>query len=197
MPKYAIDEFVASKEKWIIKNLTKSRQQKNMREDFDLNYGDTVYFMSEPYIITGNDELSGLYPFGDNNELYIPSGMAPEQIKHACMKIYRETALDYLVTRTNEFAKLMSAAVCNVKINNAKSRWGSCSADRNISYSWRLIMADEDTVDYVIVHELAHITEMNHSKRFWAIVERFIPDYKKCKKRLKELQAKLTCENWD
>ncbi|MDR2568929.1 MAG: M48 family metallopeptidase, partial [Oscillospiraceae bacterium] len=75
--------------------------------------------------------------------------------------------------------------------------WGSCSAKKSLNFSWRLIMADEDVIDYVVVHELAHLIEMNHSVRFWAVVERVLPDYRERQKWLRELQRKLNVEDWD
>ena len=73
-----------------------------------------------------------------------------------------------------------------ITIASAKTRFGSCSSKGNISYSYRLMMYPEEAIDYVVVHELAHRIEMNHSPRFYAIVERILPDYKKRRKLLKE-----------
>ena len=70
-------------------------------------------------------------------------------------------------------------------ITGAKTRFGSCSSKGNISFSYRLMMYPEPAREYVVVHELAHLVEMNHSKRFYAIVERYLPDYKERKKQLK------------
>jgi len=202
MPRYAIDNFIASKEKWIEKHLGRSGQQLKNRESFSLNYGDTVYLLNTPYIITGDNRTGFLFT---NNIIkqetcppafYIPSDLNPDQIKKACIDVYKKTAAAFLIPRTHELASQMLVTPGIIKITGAKSRWGSCSVDKNISFSWRLLMADEDTVDYVIIHELAHTIEMNHSQRFWEIVEKYCPNYKDSKKRLKVLQNKLANESW-
>ena len=84
-----------------------------------------------------------------------------------------------------------------IKITNARKRWGSCSSDGNINISWRLIMASDTIIDYILVHELSHLVEMNHSARFWSVVESVLPDYKKRRAELRAFQNKLTYENWD
>jgi hypothetical protein len=91
----------------------------------------------------------------------------------------------------------MSVTPIAVKINSAKTRWGSCSNKKSLNFSWRLIMADDDVIDYVVVHELAHLREMNHSPRFWAVVEAVLPDYRERKLKLRALQAKLNREDWE
>jgi len=85
----------------------------------------------------------------------------------------------------------------SLKINSAKTRWGSCSSKANLNFSWMLMMADDEVIDYIVVHELAHLRQMNHSPQFWEIVEKYIPDYKERKKRLKLLQLKLNEEDWE
>ena len=84
-----------------------------------------------------------------------------------------------------------------VKINEAKGRWGSCSSKKSLNFSWRLMMAGESVIDYVVVHELAHLKEMNHSPRFWAEVGRVLPDYPGRRAKLKELQKLLSVEDWE
>jgi hypothetical protein len=61
-------------------------------------------------------------------------------------------------------------------VRDTKSRWGSCSGTGNLSFSWRLILAPEPVIDYVVAHEVAHLAEMNHGPRFWRLVERLVPD---------------------
>ena len=73
----------------------------------------------------------------------------------------------------------------SVRINGAKTRFGSCSAKKNISYSYRLMAYPEEAIDYVVVHELAHLVEMNHSPRFYNVIARVLPDYKARKRLLK------------
>jgi len=194
MSKREIERFITSKEKWILSNLNFARKQEAQRGSFKLNYGDTVLCKNKPcQIIAVNEEVIRY----DDGYFYMPSDMTSEQIKHACVEIYKMVAKNELVTRTHDFAHEMSVTPAAVKINSAKSRWGSCSAKKSINFSWRLIMADDEVIDYVIVHELAHIIELNHSDRFWAIVEKILPDYKERKKRLKQLQHRLGGEEWD
>ncbi|MCL2086284.1 MAG: M48 family metallopeptidase [Oscillospiraceae bacterium] len=125
--------------------------------------------------------------FVQNNSAFIP------QLKTE----YIAKAKSYIPTRVMYFSKLMNVTPIAVKINSAKTRWGSCSGRKSLNFSWRLIMADDDVIDYVVVHELAHITEMNHSPRFWAIVENILPDYKTRQLKLKQLQKVLSVQDWD
>lgn len=194
MPKRDIDKFVTSKEKWIADRLAKSQEQSVQRGAFMLNYGDTVLYRGNDYPITAED---GKRVGFNGTAFYIPRNLTSEQIKAACVQIYRMLAKRDLTERTLDFAKLMSVTPTAVKINGAVSRWGSCSGRKSINFSWRLIMADDNVIDYVAVHELAHLTEMNHSARFWAIVEGVLSDYRERQNRLKELQKKLSKENWE
>jgi len=99
----------------------------------------------------------------------------------------RARAKEHLSARVAYFSNIMDVAPTQVKINGAKSRWGSCSSKGNLNFSWRLMLAGEDVIDYVVVHELAHLREMNHSPRFWAIVAEVLPNYKYLKAQLKLL----------
>ena len=76
-----------------------------------------------------------------------------------------------------------------VLIRNQRKRWGSCSSDGSIRLNWRVVMAEPALIDYVVVHELAHLDVMNHSPRYWKRVERVMPDYKARRKRLNDVGA--------
>ena len=72
------------------------------------------------------------------------------------------------------------------RIAGQKTRWGSCSSNKTLSFNWKLMLAPPKVLDYVVVHEICHLREMNHSPRFWALVESLMPDYKQQRKWLKE-----------
>lgn len=92
-------------------------------------------------------------------------------------KLYKIQALEYFKQRVNHFANLYNLQVQSIRINDAKTRWGSCSATNNINLCWRLILAPYRVIDYVIIHELMHIKQKNHSQKFWQEVQNIIPDY--------------------
>jgi len=193
MAKRDIDRFVASKEKWINDRLVQSQLSAEQRRAFILYYGDTATYRGVEYPLTAKaGKLAGF----DNERFYLPPDLTPEQIKSAVVQLYRRLAKLHLTTRTEHYAGLMNVSPAAIKINAAKTRWGSCSTKKSLNFSWRLIMADDAVIDYVVVHELAHITQMNHSTRFWAIVADVLPDYKERQKRLKALQKRLNAEDW-
>ena len=95
-------------------------------------------------------------------------------------------AREYLKERTDYYAKIMRASYNRITVTSAKTRFGSCSSKGNISYSYRLMLYPSEAIDYVVVHELAHLREMNHSPAFYKIVESVLPDYKARRKLLKK-----------
>ena len=97
----------------------------------------------------------------------------------------RRKAKKILTEKTAYFANIMGLKYGRITITGAKTRFGSCSSKGNISYSFRLMTYPEEAVDYVVVHELSHLVEMNHSQRFYKVVESVLPDYKARKKLLK------------
>ena len=104
----------------------------------------------------------------------------------ALERIYRKRAKERLLEQTAYFAKIMNVTYGTVRLSSARTRWGSCSARGNLNFHWKLILMPPEVLDYVVVHELAHRREMNHSPRFWAIVEKVLPDYKERRRWLKE-----------
>lgn len=97
---------------------------------------------------------------------------------------FRQRAKEYLPGRTEYWAKIMGVSPTSVKITSAKTRFGSCSPKNGICYSWRLMAYPTEAIDYVIVHELAHILQKNHSAKFYAVVQHYLPDWKERKKKL-------------
>ena len=99
---------------------------------------------------------------------------------------YRKEARRRITERAAYFAEKMGVDYGRIAIKAAKTRWGSCSAKGNLNFHWKLILMPPAILDYVVVHELAHRIEMNHSPRFWTQVERILPDYRERRRWLKE-----------
>jgi predicted metal-dependent hydrolase len=99
---------------------------------------------------------------------------------------YRAEAKKYFEQRVPLLADLMGYDVMRVTVRDQRSRWGSCSSKQNISLNWRLIQAPDWVSDYVVYHELSHLQHMDHSARFWKLVESYIPKYKEAEGWLKE-----------
>ena len=97
----------------------------------------------------------------------------------------RSLARKILPTKLEYYSKIMGLKYGRVTITGAKTRFGSCSSKGNIAFSFRLMRYPDEAIDYVVVHELAHLKEMNHSKRFYQIIEKVLPDYKQRKRLLK------------
>lgn len=102
------------------------------------------------------------------------------------MKQLAEEALQYIPQRTAFYAPLVKVSYGRITIRNQKSRWGSCSGKGNLNFNCLLMLMPPEVIDYVVVHELCHRLEMNHSERFWREVERVLPDYKLRRKWLRE-----------
>jgi len=105
---------------------------------------------------------------------------------------YRKQARNVLTERVEFFARKHGFKIGKIRVSSARTRWGSCSSKDTLSFTWRLVMAPLEVIDYVVVHELCHLKEMNHSKAFWTRVERILPDYKVHRKWLKENGVKLS-----
>ena len=103
----------------------------------------------------------------------------------------QKKALGYFNEEIERLSYEFNLKVKEVKISNAKTRWGTCNKDKIIRLNWRLIQAEPKIIHYVICHELAHLKEMNHSKNFWLEVEKMCPNYKELSKALKKLGPEL------
>lgn len=119
--------------------------------------------------------------FDENYHIILPTDKYEDMVRlwmHSDGgKIFRE--------KLNDFAGQMNVHFNMVRIKNVKTIWGSCSSKKNLNFNFKLFFLPEALIDYVFVHELAHLKHMNHSKAFWSEVEKQIPDYKKRREELK------------
>ena len=104
---------------------------------------------------------------------------------------YKQKAKEKITERANLYSRLTGWKFKSISIRNVETRWGSCGAKGSLNFSWKLIMAPTDVIDYVVVHELAHTVEKNHSAKFWDKVRAVLPDYKTRRKWLADNRTKL------
>jgi len=162
MSKKDIDHSIAEKEAWILKSLAKQRVQGEKKEAFSVDYDSIILYRGNQYMI---NQRAGTRAGFDGDVIYMLPNLTPEQIKATCVQIYKRLAKAHLTSRVVAYAVLTGVNPAAVKINNTMKRWGSCSSKKSLNFSWRLIMANDSVIDYVVIHELVHLVEMNHLKR--------------------------------
>jgi predicted metal-dependent hydrolase len=116
---------------------------------------------------------------------------AIEAMRAPVMAWLAEEARTVFAARVAIFARLLDVPVPELKLSNARTQWGSCSAHGRVRLNWRLIHVPLSLVDYVVVHELAHLRELNHSRRFWALVESAYPGFRAARRELNRIEKQL------
>ena len=195
MPTSIIEQFVSSKAAWIKRKLHYNNEIKASVQPKSFTKGESFLFLGEPLnlaIATGKRAVEA----GDGQLLVtIPASTKIENktdlIRRLIEKWYRAQAEVHLQQRTEQLATLIDKRPKLVAVKGYKSRWGSCHIDGRIYFNWRLIMAPTWVIDYVIVHELCHLIQHNHSKNYWSLVEAVMPDFRNAKTWLKTDGARL------
>jgi len=170
------EKFIHKKQDWILKHL----KELHLKADF-------VYLGEKIEVRQKYDLFMQKHKIGfHKNRLLIesPAGSteSPKLLYNAWLK---HRAKSYLPALTETLALKYDFTLKKVRIRSQKTRWGSCSTSGNISLNYRLMKHRKEIIDYVIIHELCHLKEMNHSKKFWRLVETIVPDYKLLKRELK------------
>jgi len=183
MSEKKINQLVISKIKWIKKKLELIEPQKNKlfiknRASFDL-LGKEIKIT----LLDGNNKIEWI---DENNlKIFFKDQDDQKKLKTFFIKWLKEIALDYFSQRAYEISKSYAIPSNSILLSNAKSRWGTCNSKTEVRINWRLIQADPYVIDYVICHEFAHLTHMNHSRNFWNLVEKLCPNYKLAENYLK------------
>ena len=182
-----IDSFILQKNSWINKKLSlqksikkPTRKKFKNEENFqflgkNLKLKITISENKKSYI----DDKFIYLVLKNNKENF------KEKIKEKLEIFFRETAKDIFKNKTLDEAKKIRVTPKKIIVRSYKRRWGSCSYKKDISYNWKLIMAPEKIIHYVVIHELCHLIHFNHSKDFWKSVGKILPDYKSSKEWLK------------
>lgn len=182
-----IEGFVNKKKDWIDSALDAAYKNIQKKDNFTLN---RVRFLGKSYSLIRNDK-SSIVSF-DGQHFDVPMENELATLKAWLKKAAREIVLN----RLELYAEVMGLTYNNLRIGSSKTSWGSCSSKGNLSFSYMLVFASGKAIDYVIVHELAHLMVPNHSDDFWEIVKQYIADIELSQQELKKLEEELIVEPW-
>lgn len=179
----AIENLLRKHHNWVLKKLAEWQERRapprNWRD------GATLMLLGEPLRLTLTPAPRSTARCGDRLLVGSPAQPPPDEIANQVMAWLREQALACFHARVAHYLPQLAVPAPEVRLSNARTRWGSCHAAGRIHLNWRLIQLPLRLIDYVIVHELAHLEEMNHTPRFWRAVARVIPDYAASKSEIR------------
>jgi predicted metal-dependent hydrolase len=186
-PAAMIDEVIREKSGWIRKKMGEMRGRPQA-VDHSYEEGEIFWFLGRPYplhiINDAGDEIQR------TDGLLVPRTIKPD-IRCGIRRWYIAEAQKEIHSRCMWFSMMTGYSPTSVRITDACQRWGSCNPRGGLNFSWRLIQAPLGIVDYVIVHELVHLRQPDHSRKFWAKVEELMPDYKRRREWLRENERLL------
>lgn len=189
-----LEPLIKGKENWILSKLRHFEliRQKIKPNDFDKS--NAVLYLGREYShikVIRKDIAPEVKMIDDRLFITVPDD-SRQTLVQALEGWYRLEAAKVIKERAVDVGRQLNLQFNRITVRNQKTRWGSCSRLKNLNFNWRLIMAPVQVIDYLIIHEVAHLAEMNHSSRFWKLVEEFCPDYKLRRKWLKENGPMLT-----
>lgn len=187
-----LDRLVEEKRPWIEKHLASFDAWKGdlgIREQFSLQHNGRILFRGSPARLCFTPGVSGC--FYENDEavvvLPLPQQVAREEVEPVLRDFLRAEAQRVFSVRFTVVSFHAPRQALRWHLSNARRQWGSCNSRGVISLSWRLIFFDDDAIDYVIAHELAHLVEMNHSAAFWKVVESIDSEWRRKREILRRV----------
>lgn len=182
-----IEDFILQKHVWIDRQITRVLNNKFAPKVF--TEGEEFLYLGESYILEFSETVK--LPVELHGKLFVAQKHS-HHVQKVLLSWYKKEARQVITDRVEQYSAATGLQVKAIRLSNAKQRWGSCSPKGYVNFSWRLIMAPLEIIDYVVVHELVHLKHHDHSKAFWQKVEQIIPDYKSRRKWLKENSHNLT-----
>ena len=174
-----INEMVRNKSAWISKKLELFNA---IAVNRDISTGSRLYYMGKSYYVEMFQENSAdtITINFTHSKFHIttPLKYKVSGLNEAIENFYKKKAIEKITPLTKKWAKIMNVEPEHISFRYSKKRWGSCSSTNRISFNYHLVKLSSSLIEYVVIHELAHITFENHSKNFWKLVHNHLPDYK-------------------
>lgn len=188
-PRGFIEELLEKKRAWIIRKISEA-ESRAVTQPRQLRDGGTLMYLGRQFEIRIVD-TPGIYVQFQDGIFQIPKQTAPYAARFVRIW-YKKESLKLITHRCGHFSGIFGYAPKSVRISSAEKRWGSCGPGGTLNFSWKLSMAPCEVIDYLVVHEMAHVLHPNHSRLFWATVETVLPDFRVGRNWLKENGHLLT-----
>lgn len=186
-----IQDFVSTHIPWILKKLAHKAEQDAQRPD--LRDGGTVYYKARTLRVRLLPAVSEHVDITDTELRLHGRGLTPERAARLLQRWLLGQARTVLPSRAQGLATYLQVGprLKDVVFRKTKSKWGHCTSSGRIQFNWLIMMAPDAVIDYMICHEVCHLVHMNHSPRFWALVESVCPDYRRCTRWLRTHEHRL------
>lgn len=183
-----IEGLIRQHGQWVLDKLANWRERPPPAT-LEVGDGTVVFALGEPLTVAITEIARSRWQFA-GNRLYL-SPTATASANQLLEKALREKARTVFTERLGHYAPRLGVALPPLRLSSARTRWGSCSHSGGIALNWRLIFMPLPIVDYVVCHELAHLKEMNHSPRFWSVVEQLCPEWRSRRLELRQHARQL------
>lgn len=184
LSKSRVDELIKKRMPWIKKKLLE-QSKKSILVPKEFVNGESFSYLGKNYRLKIISDKEPGVKITDG-KIYVSGAKEKKtKIKSLLINWYKKCALEKLQEKTNRYSKIINVFPNSVSIKTYKARWGTCSLRGDITYNWKLIMAPHKIIDYVVIHELCHLLEHNHSTRYWQNVKSICPDHKDRKEWLR------------
>ena len=174
-----INKMVSNKSAWISKKLDIF---KSIAINKDISTGSRLYYMGKSYYVNMiEDETATKITINFTHSKFhitTPQKYSDVELHNAIEHFYKQKAIDKIIPLTKKWANNMGVEPEHISFRYSKNRWGSCSSTNRISFNYHLVKLSSSLIEYVVIHELAHIVHHNHSKDFWKLVHKNLNDYK-------------------
>ncbi|WP_211231353.1 M48 family metallopeptidase [Halonatronum saccharophilum] len=189
-----IIKLVKSKAKWIIQKLYEFRDVEYRTRQKEYINGENFIYLGRNYSleIIDDQDINKAEAKLYQGKFYIRTNTKNrEELKEAMEKWYRAKTLEQVSKRIDYFQPYFSVKPNSIKVKEQKKRWASCNANKDLMFNWRCSMAPANVLDYIVVHEMCHMVHLNHSKEFWDLLERVMPEYRQRKEWLKNYGIRM------
>lgn len=181
-------QIVESKGKWITQKLFELKDIEYRKVNKEYINGESFMYLGKNYSLQLVENIEIKKPIVKlfQGKFYIETNTKDQdQLRQALESWYRKKSLDNVIEKIEYYKLYFNKKPRSIRVKEQKKRWGSCNSRGDLMFNWRISMAPSNVLDYIVVHEMCHMVYFNHSKEFWSLVERIMPDYREQKEWLK------------